>query len=255
MRAERATGRRRAAASHGERAPIASAARSPRGRDRRNPQGAFETSDCRADDAAGGGRTVPRALISSRDTRTLYASPGAAARTPRRSAGPCGRVRHALSVLPSPERVVRGELRLLRREPDRPRPGPPRRLPLRDRRPPGQGRHGHGVQGPRSGPRRDRRAQGPAHRTSPRRRTLARRFRHEIKLARKVRHRNVCGIHEYGEDGRAALHRDGPRRRRRPAARAAAKRGPLPPSRPARWRCGSRRVSRRSTTRASSTAT
>src|SRR5262245_2201850 len=30
---------------------------------------------------------------------------------------------------------------------------------------------------------------------------IARRFRAEIKLARKVRHRNVCGIHEYGEDG------------------------------------------------------
>jgi serine/threonine protein kinase len=30
---------------------------------------------------------------------------------------------------------------------------------------------------------------------------VARRFRSEIKLARKVRHRNVCGIHEYGEDG------------------------------------------------------
>jgi serine/threonine-protein kinase len=30
---------------------------------------------------------------------------------------------------------------------------------------------------------------------------LARRFRSEIKLAWKVRHRNVCGIHEYGEDG------------------------------------------------------
>ncbi|HEY7410266.1 MAG TPA: serine/threonine-protein kinase, partial [Vicinamibacteria bacterium] len=28
---------------------------------------------------------------------------------------------------------------------------------------------------------------------------IARRFRQEIKLARKVRHRNVCGIHEYGE--------------------------------------------------------
>jgi serine/threonine protein kinase len=30
---------------------------------------------------------------------------------------------------------------------------------------------------------------------------VARRFRQEIKLARKVRHRNTCGIHEYGEDG------------------------------------------------------
>src|SRR5262249_1745502 len=30
---------------------------------------------------------------------------------------------------------------------------------------------------------------------------LERRFRLEIRLARKVRHRNVCGIHEYGEDG------------------------------------------------------
>jgi serine/threonine-protein kinase len=28
---------------------------------------------------------------------------------------------------------------------------------------------------------------------------LARRFRSEIKLARRIRHRNVCGIHEYGE--------------------------------------------------------
>jgi serine/threonine protein kinase len=30
---------------------------------------------------------------------------------------------------------------------------------------------------------------------------LATRFRSEIKLARKVRHRNVCAIHEYGEEG------------------------------------------------------
>jgi serine/threonine-protein kinase len=30
---------------------------------------------------------------------------------------------------------------------------------------------------------------------------MERRFRSEIKLARKVRHRNVCGIHEYGEAG------------------------------------------------------
>ncbi len=30
---------------------------------------------------------------------------------------------------------------------------------------------------------------------------LARRFRDEIKLARRIRHRNVCGIHEYGQDG------------------------------------------------------
>src|SRR5262245_23767108 len=30
---------------------------------------------------------------------------------------------------------------------------------------------------------------------------LARRFRSEIKLARKVTHTNVCRIHEYGEDG------------------------------------------------------
>jgi hypothetical protein len=30
---------------------------------------------------------------------------------------------------------------------------------------------------------------------------LARRFRSEIKLARKVRHRNVCSIHEYGQAG------------------------------------------------------
>jgi eukaryotic-like serine/threonine-protein kinase len=30
---------------------------------------------------------------------------------------------------------------------------------------------------------------------------MARRFRTEIKLARRVRHRNVCGIHEYGSDG------------------------------------------------------
>jgi serine/threonine protein kinase len=29
----------------------------------------------------------------------------------------------------------------------------------------------------------------------------ARRFRSEIKLARRIRHRNVCAIHEYGQDG------------------------------------------------------
>jgi serine/threonine protein kinase len=31
---------------------------------------------------------------------------------------------------------------------------------------------------------------------------MSRRFRSEIRLARRVRHRNVGGIHEYGEDGR-----------------------------------------------------
>ena len=30
---------------------------------------------------------------------------------------------------------------------------------------------------------------------------LALRFRSEVKLAWRVRHRNVCGIHDYGEDG------------------------------------------------------
>jgi hypothetical protein len=30
---------------------------------------------------------------------------------------------------------------------------------------------------------------------------MVRRFRSEIKLARRVRHRNVCGIHEYGQEG------------------------------------------------------
>jgi eukaryotic-like serine/threonine-protein kinase len=30
---------------------------------------------------------------------------------------------------------------------------------------------------------------------------MARRFRSEIKLARKVRHRNVCAIHEFGQEG------------------------------------------------------
>jgi serine/threonine-protein kinase len=30
---------------------------------------------------------------------------------------------------------------------------------------------------------------------------ISRRFRSEIKLARRVRHRNVCGIHEFGQDG------------------------------------------------------
>jgi hypothetical protein len=30
---------------------------------------------------------------------------------------------------------------------------------------------------------------------------MARRFRSEIKLARRVRHKNVCGIHEYGQSG------------------------------------------------------
>jgi serine/threonine-protein kinase len=32
-------------------------------------------------------------------------------------------------------------------------------------------------------------------------RDMERRFRTEIRLARRVRHRNVCGIHEYGEEG------------------------------------------------------
>src|SRR5688572_26994825 len=33
--------------------------------------------------------------------------------------------------------------------------------------------------------------------------SAGRRFRSEIKLARKVTHRNVCRIHDYGEDGGA----------------------------------------------------
>ncbi len=35
----------------------------------------------------------------------------------------------------------------------------------------------------------------------PRDAAAAARFRAEVKLAWKVRHRNVCGLHEYGEDG------------------------------------------------------
>jgi serine/threonine-protein kinase len=34
---------------------------------------------------------------------------------------------------------------------------------------------------------------------------MARRFRSESKIARKVSHRNVCRIHEYGEDGRVSF--------------------------------------------------
>jgi serine/threonine protein kinase len=30
---------------------------------------------------------------------------------------------------------------------------------------------------------------------------MARRFKSEIKIARRIRHRNVCGIHEFGQDG------------------------------------------------------
>src|SRR5258708_26580169 len=30
---------------------------------------------------------------------------------------------------------------------------------------------------------------------------IAKRFRSEIKLARRIRHKNVCGIHEYGQEG------------------------------------------------------
>ena len=29
---------------------------------------------------------------------------------------------------------------------------------------------------------------------------MAERFKSEIKLARKVRHKNVCAIHDYGEE-------------------------------------------------------
>jgi eukaryotic-like serine/threonine-protein kinase len=39
------------------------------------------------------------------------------------------------------------------------------------------------------------------HPEAARSRELSKRFRSEIKLARKVRHRNVCAIHEYGEQG------------------------------------------------------
>jgi len=35
----------------------------------------------------------------------------------------------------------------------------------------------------------------------------AKRFRHEIKLARKVSHANVCRIHDYGEDAACASSR------------------------------------------------
>ena len=82
----------------------------------------------------------------------------------------------------------------------------------------------------------------------------AQRFRSEIKLARKVSHRNVCRIHEYGEDGGIRyismeyvegtdikqILRDG---------------GPLRSTRPSTSASRSRTACRRSTTWASSTAT
>jgi tRNA A-37 threonylcarbamoyl transferase component Bud32 len=59
-------------------------------------------------------------------------------------------------------------------------------------------------------------------------RDMERRFRTEIRLARRVRHRNVCGIHEYGEEGGlryiAMEYIEGTDLRR-----VVTERGPLPP--------------------------
>jgi len=84
---------------------------------------------------------------------------------------------------------------------------------------------------------------------------LERRFRSEIKLARRVRHRNVCGIHEYGEDGPLryiAMERvEGTDLKAWLRAK-----GALPSADAyATWRSSSRRGSRRSTKPASCTAT
>jgi serine/threonine-protein kinase len=80
------------------------------------------------------------------------------------------------------------------------------------------------------------------------------RFRSEIKLARKVSHRNVCRIHEYGEDGQLRYLSmeliDGDNLKQ-----AVRGKGGLPLEEAARSRSRSPRGCRRSTTSASSTAT
>ena len=43
------------------------------------------------------------------------------------------------------------------------------------------------------------------------------RFRNELKLARQITHRNVCRMHDLGEDGRDSFHHHGIRPRREPA--------------------------------------
>ena len=77
---------------------------------------------------------------------------------------------------------------------------------------------------------------------------MAQRFRREIKLARKVSHRNVCRIHEYGEDGGIRyismefVEGDGPQADAPRQGRASS------PTRPSRWRSRWRTGCRRSTT-------
>ena len=84
---------------------------------------------------------------------------------------------------------------------------------------------------------------------------MADRFRSEIKLARRVRHRNVCAIHDYGEDqgllyiSMEYLEGVDLKHMLRERGRAARR------ARPTRWRSRSRKACRPSTTRASSIAT
>ena len=74
------------------------------------------------------------------------------------------------------------------------------RAATRSSRRAGQGRHGRRVPRARPPARRGRRAQGAAagdaRRTTP---TLVDRFKQEIKLARRITHRNVLRTHDFGE--------------------------------------------------------
>ena len=104
------------------------------------------------------------------------------------------------------------------------------RRPLRDPEPPRQRRHGHGLQGPRPDARRDGRDQGPARRVREHGRDGAA-LPPRDQARPQGPHRNVCGIHEYGEDAGHPLHLDGVRRGHRPEAARARGGGCLPPRR------------------------
>ena len=83
---------------------------------------------------------------------------------------------------------------------DSPR-GRRRRQALRDPGPPGHRGHGRRLQGRGPDPGRDRRPEDAAGGLRTTAEEMVRRFRSEIRLARKVSSRNVCRIHEYGIDG------------------------------------------------------
>ena len=75
----------------------------------------------------------------------------------------------------------------------------PARGPLRHRGRAGRGRNGDRLSRLRPGDRRDRRAQGASTRAGQLRLDAPRRFKQELRLARRITHRNVVRTYDLGE--------------------------------------------------------